>query len=1126
MTLVPVDYDPFAQPPKTKRAPAPTPDVYEPTSAFVGSLGPGYRDTSDYRSEAKERQLGAEGAGVARGISNHSRGTPQAPGAHDIVPTGDWNQALDRLRALTGVKDAFIESAHGPEGRHIHVDMTPGYRGNAAAPAGGKLTPVDYNPFAAQPAAGKGKLTPVDYNPFASTPVSKAQPKPNPVPGLAEAFGSGAFGTIESLAHQLNIVDPKGWADRIQQAVDLATGGAQAVGMSPESAQRARQGMADLRKRVPGHLAETSQEEQERLHAYHAPQGMGEDIAETAGSLAPGMAVGPEADMSSVPGIMRAVAGRLMGQVALPTAGSVAAGAAAHKLAPNLEPAARAAGMVAGGLGAGLKLRPKVAPDADPIRTLTEQPTEPPRPTAAAPRLATAAEKAGMGKLRKLGPLEPERQRPILDSGPADEPLERTMQRHEDALYALRGDAEVSRAMEAAALKKIPGTPQMRESLYHAIEAPMADKSAVMPPVLDELHEEWKPLQTLSRSLYDEIKQMSPQVAKVLDEQDHPETAAIRDQTYVHRIRLDKPGSPLDRMGAQDPMGGRRGRGFSRRASSLNKRSTFVMESADGTRTYIPKELAIARPNMKIGDKLPRGTDGKVRTVQPATTMEVEANDPQAKYLKDPFVTMIHDIAEKQRVRRNLQYINSLKPDLQQRGLMWTKTTRWKGDDGIWRSKNTKGSPPAGFEKVPGLLGFEDDYFQPRLQKVFKDYVALGPDEPFGQMFENVSRLLIGSLFYNPVLHDLNIAGMALVGRGAEWMRPTGWLSLVRNGLRASDAVDTMNNDYLRALREGLPLQFSRAANADVYKMMIRAAGLAMKNDPGAWGTVARALGFKTLSDMTKAYYRAANLSMWKIGDKMMMQRWYELQERGMSIEEATKQAGTEIASYRVPTEVFGQRWVTNIINATTLAFSRFHYSLIKSIVSMAKFSATGSDPERLRAAGQWLAFAVMAFQAAPILNKALQKLTGNKNAKFRGFGPFAYADRAIELSQGQKDAADVIGSVITPTPATEGIGQSLTGRNYYGKPLIEPEASPLGKGVEAGEAVAGDFPPTEPLMGIAQPGGLARSLAAQVGVELPTPKQVKYWETHKGYDKKDAARREAKDPIEQAVKHMLETTR
>ena len=110
---------------------APPPPTFAPTTDYAADMdrliGKGrWKDTGDYRSPARENQLRAQGAGTVRpgGVSAHSRGAPEAPGAHDFVPQGESvPDALARLKGQPGIKDAFYEAQSGTQGGHIHVDM-------------------------------------------------------------------------------------------------------------------------------------------------------------------------------------------------------------------------------------------------------------------------------------------------------------------------------------------------------------------------------------------------------------------------------------------------------------------------------------------------------------------------------------------------------------------------------------------------------------------------------------------------------------------------------------------------------------------------------------------------------------------------------------------------------------------------------------------------------------------------------------------------------------------------------------------------------------------------------------------------------------------------------------------
>jgi len=104
------------------------------------AFGPGgWRETSGYRSEAREDELRREGAGTvpAGQISRHSMGTEAAPGAYDVVVPGmSFATAAARLRGSEGINRVVAERAHGREGPHLHIEPAAyGHGGGLAEPA-------------------------------------------------------------------------------------------------------------------------------------------------------------------------------------------------------------------------------------------------------------------------------------------------------------------------------------------------------------------------------------------------------------------------------------------------------------------------------------------------------------------------------------------------------------------------------------------------------------------------------------------------------------------------------------------------------------------------------------------------------------------------------------------------------------------------------------------------------------------------------------------------------------------------------------------------------------------------------------------------------------------------------
>lgn len=96
-------------------------------SALDQTFGAGrWRETSGYRSRAREDELRREGAGTvpAGRVSHHSMGSATAPGAYDVVVDGvPTAVAAARLeRASAGFSRVIAEGAHGREGPHLHIE--------------------------------------------------------------------------------------------------------------------------------------------------------------------------------------------------------------------------------------------------------------------------------------------------------------------------------------------------------------------------------------------------------------------------------------------------------------------------------------------------------------------------------------------------------------------------------------------------------------------------------------------------------------------------------------------------------------------------------------------------------------------------------------------------------------------------------------------------------------------------------------------------------------------------------------------------------------------------------------------------------------------------------------------
>ena len=88
-----------------------------------------WRETSGFRTVAQENALRADGAGTvpAGVLSRHSVGTPDAPGAYDVVVTALAPEAAAAKLRRSGLpyRLALPEDSQGGQGAHLHLELYP-----------------------------------------------------------------------------------------------------------------------------------------------------------------------------------------------------------------------------------------------------------------------------------------------------------------------------------------------------------------------------------------------------------------------------------------------------------------------------------------------------------------------------------------------------------------------------------------------------------------------------------------------------------------------------------------------------------------------------------------------------------------------------------------------------------------------------------------------------------------------------------------------------------------------------------------------------------------------------------------------------------------------------------------
>jgi hypothetical protein len=280
---------------------------------------------------------------------------------------------------------------------------------------------------------------------------------------------------------------------------------------------------------------------------------------------------------------------------------------------------------------------------------------------------------------------------------------------------------------------------------------------------------------------------------------------------------------------------------------------------------------------------------------------------------------------------------------------------------------------------------------------------------------------------------------------------------------------------------------------------------------------------------------------LWKYNDVFLTARIMEFERAGKPLNEAIRLAEKEIPNYRLPTNNLMAR---RIINSPLVAFGRYGYGRAKALAETAKnlVGPNVTGEERLRALGQALMMVVIGTEGYKIANQALATaqqqvsqalgpkcgphIAGDvkKPLVMSGVGPMGpvnatarYGGSFAGLNQDEKNWSDVLASWISLSPVPN-LLMALGNKIFSGQPLVDPQASAEGHAVQTGEYAAGLLNPLDMLVQSARKGllpGIGPQLGFQQEYKGPQGKALRYL-------RRQAAKREARDPIEQGINKML----
>lgn len=590
-----------------------------------------------------------------------------------------------------------------------------------------------------------------------------------------------------------------------------------------------------------------------------------------------------------------------------------------------------------------------------------------------------------------------------------------TVQGLADDLQALRQSSVADRAEVGNTIRALPEAvrdPKLGEKLYHAAEDP-AELAKLTPEERAIYDQHLQPLRDEQAALAAEAKKLGG-------------ADLVEDPNYVHRIAKGHAPEYDSLSGdAYDPVTGTRG--LPRTTSAMQERKYFAVQNEAGTRKVVSASPdGVTVWNDRKGTNVPTNGDlapgetlnlnGKDWKVTQATTKEIEKNT-STEYHKNAFVNTADAVVRLREVVRNLKFVEAV------------KSSDW------WLAHATRDvgnvRAPKGWvePKMPQFKGWKVD---PKIAAVLDDFYKPGILDP-GNALRRVNQFATSSMFWNPIGHMQNVGVHWSVARGWDWIRPGPMRHFAADMTRALKETVTQGPEYQRWLRQGGGLVYGGVKNADFYGDLGRHMGMQIEKNWGAWKPMFDKLGLKTPYEATAWWYSKMRNVLWATSDMFMMHRYLELERKGFSAARAMKDAEKHIPNYRIPSEIMGSRFASQVAQEPGLTvFSRYHYGMWKSFMHMTTDLAKGTKAEKLEALGNVAALAFMGYVVYPVVDAIYQKITGDPNAKMLARGAMSVPHGLAEVSRDRQGFSNFLQSNITAAPATKEILQQFFGKDFF----------------------------------------------------------------------------------------------
>lgn len=548
-------------------------------------------------------------------------------------------------------------------------------------------------------------------------------------------------------------------------------------------------------------------------------------------------------------------------------------------------------------------------------------------------------------------------------------------------------------------------------------------------------------------------------------------------------------------------------------APELKERTNFGIETPNGDRLIGVTDpqtdrIIMYKNNQRIGS----GTltqDGKGVSVQgavwkktDATVKEIEQHTDM-KYHKDPVAAVLQANVDMQKALINAQAIENIKTTPEFLAMARPRTAAAPAD---WRTVD-----------MPGTRQFEGWKMHPQMAETFEDFKNTVHGE-LSDRLGKLNRFVVGSLFYNPLPHIMNvlthsIVEKGLVGNVVELGKEAGRAvmpGMTTTTVDAWKAVWNKDHNYMKYLNEGAGLMYPSVYTNDFFDQVLKKVGSA----PEA-STLAKAFGYANPIEWTKAVYGTARKSLWFANDVIMMQAYLEKERAGFTPAHAVADVEKHVPNYKVPNRVLGSRALSLALrNPAISAFGRYDYGRMASygymLTDLTRTDKGLNALQRAKALDQIAATAFISFFVYPhVMDKMAATVTGNPNATATRYGPATIPTLVHDAFVGKRDLGSIAGTAAPSAPAFKVASELLVNREgFSGQPIYDTKQ-------DFEKYILKQVAPGQMILNWASGKKSAKQiLLEQFGIKSPTAEQVakttKWLERSKKAADRKAAKQEA----------------